>query len=764
MPVPVRSRFRSVLVCLALALILRIGMGASGTEGRALAQVPVEEVQPTGGATAPSPAPPLPLDAPPAAPPPRPEPHAPASAGIPGPDPSGAGLPEGGGPPAAPPPAASPWPLAPASPTGVSPNGGVPGDAAVSPDFAAAPPPAARAASAIAPTLNGPVGLLRTSSAEVGPLYQLRAGLRGEYFSADGFLIDGDSNQKLAGGLTVGFTLRPDLELFAALLNSSNRNHRLREVADRDPELIKTFGDLVLGGKWILPLGTGMTLGAELGLKFLSGVSDLSISPSSTSWWLGPLFTADLRRLAGVPVRLHANASYYADNSRNLYDLSGLTRNTKEVAMFAYGIYPSRLRLALAVDLPLGDVLPAVPLDPFIEYHAAYVTADADADFRDYMAPNCGGQSGQMPCVDNRDMQSVTIGARANVYRGITVDLGVDLRIRSPGFPYGPPVAPWNLVFGVSYPLDIDVLTRPVIITRTVAGPPALPAEGNLTGAVRNARDGAPIAGAVVVALGRPRARAATDPDGGFMTANLPAGPAELEITAANFDTARVTAVVVAGASVDVPVILTPHPPVGQVHGKVTGPAGQGLEATLRLAGDEVRDVRSDATGSYSVSVPVGAYRVRVEAPGLAPREAQVEVVAGQDQELNFNFRPPAANPNVVLAAKAIRLRQPVRFVGASAQLQPASQALLNGVADLLAAHGEIGRVRIEAHWDSSVSKAQAAELTQQQAEAVRAYLIGRGVAASRLTAVGVGTNKPLVPNLTPMARARNRRIELHLE
>lgn len=697
----------------------------------------------------------MPIDTPP---PPQ-VPGGPAPVGS---DASGAGLPDGGGPPLAlPPPAVGAPVAAPPASVGRPPAGALPGDGTVPSHVSAAPPAPPPAASAIAPTLNGPVGLFRTSTAEVGPLHQLRAGLRGEYFSADGFLIDGDSNQKLAGGLTVGFTLRPDLELFAALLNSSNRNHRLREVEDRDPELIKTFGDLVLGGKWILSLRQGLTLGAELGLKFLSGVSDLSISPSSTSWWLGPLFTADLRRLAGVPVRLHANASYYGDNSRNLYDLSGLTRNTKEVAMFAYGIYPSRLRLSLAIDAPLDDLLPGVPLDPFIEYHAAYVTADADADFRDYMAPNCGGRSGQMPCVDNRDMQWLTVGARANVYRGITVDLGVDLRIRSPGFPYGPPVAPWNLVFGVSYPLDIDALTRPVVVTRAV---PAPPTDGHLTGTVRSARDGAPIAGAIVAAVGRPRVRAATDADGGFTTANLPPGPVELEISAANYDPAHLSAVVVAGSPVDVPIALTPHPPVGQVHGKVTGPAGQGLAAALRFAGNEVRDLHTDGSGTYSVSVPVGAYRLRVEAPGFLPKESPVEVLAGQDQEVNFAFRAPPANPNIVLTDKAIHLRQNLRFVGTTAQLQQGAQTLLNGVADFLAAHSEIEHVRIESHWDSSLAKPQAADLTQQQAEAVRSFLIARGIAGTRLTAVGMGTAKPLVPNLTPANRARNRRIELRLQ
>jgi len=139
-------------------------------------------------------------------------------------------------------------------------------------------------------------------------------------------------------------------------------------------------------------------------------------------------------------------------------------------------------------------------------------------------------------------------------------------------------------------------------------------------------------------------------------------------------------------------------------------------------------------------------------------------LLVGQDKQLDFALRAPTANPNVVLSGQVIKLKQPVRFVGVTTKLQPASETLLSGVADLLAVHDEIKRVRIEAHWDGSLPKPRAATLTQEQAEAVRAYLVARGIAGARVTAVGVGAQKPLVPNLTPMNRARNRRIELHLE
>ena len=155
--------------------------------------------------------------------------------------------------------------------------------------------------------------------------------------------------------------------------------------------------------------------------------------------------------------------------------------------MFAYGIAPSRLRLALAVDAPLEQVLPGFTVDPFLEYHVEYVTSAADPDFRDFMPPTCGGSG--MPCIDNRDMQWLTLGARAAVYRGLVADIGIDIRIRSAGFPYGPPVAPYNVIFGVSYPLDLDSLVRTVVVTHTVEKE-AKPSTGQVVGIVKNARGG----------------------------------------------------------------------------------------------------------------------------------------------------------------------------------------------------------------------------------------------------------------------------------
>src|SRR5678815_3364411 len=133
------------------------------------------------------------------------------------------------------------------------------------------------------PSLMGPIGLYGMSTAEVGPVNHLRLALHGQYFQSSGFLVTGDENSRMNGNFSFGFTPHKYVEIFGAMLTSSNRNTRTNsfEPPRRDPELIKSFGDLVLGPKVILPVARGMTAGFELGLRFLSSSSDLSVSPSS---------------------------------------------------------------------------------------------------------------------------------------------------------------------------------------------------------------------------------------------------------------------------------------------------------------------------------------------------------------------------------------------------------------------------------------------------------------------------------------------------
>ena len=154
-------------------------------------------------------------------------------------------------------------------------------------------------------SLGGSVGLLRMGSAEVGGVAQLRLSLHGEYFTGSNFLVQSDApaasdrDTRLQGALTFGITPVEHFEIFGAVLGSANRNRRLcgsdpitgaevctSEANRTDPELIKSFGDLILGAKLAYPLAPGFSGGAELGIRMMSSITGISFSPDSTSLWL----------------------------------------------------------------------------------------------------------------------------------------------------------------------------------------------------------------------------------------------------------------------------------------------------------------------------------------------------------------------------------------------------------------------------------------------------------------------------------------------
>ena len=82
------------------------------------------------------------------------------------------------------------------------------------------------------------------------------------------------------------------------------------------------------------------------------------------------------------------------------------------------------------------------------------------------------------------------------------------------------------------------------------------------------------------------------------------------------------------------------------------------------------------------------------------------------------------------------------------------------GKADLLKQNPQVKLIRIEGHTDSRGNPKRNLLLSQRRAEAVRQYLISKGVAPDRLQAVGYGDTRPIAPNDTRKGRAANRRVE----
>lgn len=110
-----------------------------------------------------------------------------------------------------------------------------------------------------------------------------------------------------------------------------------------------------------------------------------------------------------------------------------------------------------------------------------------------------------------------------------------------------------------------------------------------------------------------------------------------------------------------------------------------------------------------------------------------------------------------------IEIKETIHFEVGSAILKPRSESILDQVALQILAHPEIEMIRIEGHTDSRGEARANLYLSQERADAVRRYLIGRGVPKEMLQAIGHGESHPIAPNATAAGRQRNRRVEFYI-
>jgi outer membrane protein OmpA-like peptidoglycan-associated protein len=125
--------------------------------------------------------------------------------------------------------------------------------------------------------------------------------------------------------------------------------------------------------------------------------------------------------------------------------------------------------------------------------------------------------------------------------------------------------------------------------------------------------------------------------------------------------------------------------------------------------------------------------------------------------------RGPPPPPRVVLTDSHIEIADKVQFELGSDKLLEVSFPLLDEVANVFVENPQIELVQVEGYTDSTGGATRNRELSQGRAESVRDYLIGKGVAKSRLVAKGFGPDAPIASNDTPEGREANRRVEFNI-
>jgi outer membrane protein OmpA-like peptidoglycan-associated protein len=116
-----------------------------------------------------------------------------------------------------------------------------------------------------------------------------------------------------------------------------------------------------------------------------------------------------------------------------------------------------------------------------------------------------------------------------------------------------------------------------------------------------------------------------------------------------------------------------------------------------------------------------------------------------------------------VLSETKIELKEAVYFDSGKATIKPVSFELLDDVAAILQRNPQVKKVVIEGHTDSTGAAEVNRRLSQARADAVKAYLVEKGVEAARLETAGFGPDRPIADNKTRAGRDKNRRVEFNV-
>jgi len=103
-----------------------------------------------------------------------------------------------------------------------------------------------------------------------------------------------------------------------------------------------------------------------------------------------------------------------------------------------------------------------------------------------------------------------------------------------------------------------------------------------------------------------------------------------------------------------------------------------------------------------------------------------------------------------------------IEFETGSANIRPSSYKLLNEIFES-AVVAEGLKLGVYGHTDNVGSDATNMPLSEQRANAVKNYLLRKGLIESRIETKGYGASKPVADNSTDAGRSKNRRVEIVL-
>lgn len=101
-----------------------------------------------------------------------------------------------------------------------------------------------------------------------------------------------------------------------------------------------------------------------------------------------------------------------------------------------------------------------------------------------------------------------------------------------------------------------------------------------------------------------------------------------------------------------------------------------------------------------------------------------------------------------------------VYFDSGKWDIKPESYASLNKLYDMLVSDMAM-KIEVGGHTDTDGNDPANMQLSQRRADAVKQYIVKKGISANRILTKGYGETAPLAPNNTEDGKAKNRRTEI---
>ncbi len=589
---------------------------------------------------------------------------------------------------------------------------------------------------------DGTSGILDLPSADPGCSFRLRSGAYLAGFVENGYLLVGDRFRSLSGGVSVASTLGRHIELALQLAGQLGRTEQVAgPLVGSNSSSVLSISQLKLQLKLFAPWGRFVHVALLPSVRMPTVAQDFVPAPLNTDASIDALLGVSLRpSVPQFPLRFSVLVGYVQDRSLRALDAQDCMGGTvadclrgRLESTAAYGVSLPRLRGSIGAELPLM-LHRHVSLTPALNYRAEVMVGDPDPVLLALL-----GTGFPSAPLQGRLQQAISIGGRIGLSIPLAIDFGVRLGLQNAGYAMG---AKLPLVMGYGgLSWELDVLGDGGLGPRSTLGPVVPQVRGGpegascrVAGVIRDAQSGQPLADSVVRFVGQRHNAILTDDKGSFASAILACGAIHIEASRGDRQTTRIPVVVAPGeqAAVEIRLPRRERSQSGGLWLTVRASDGSRLSVRAMLSREaQHQPLLSEDSGLFA-RVAAGAWLLRVDAAGYLSREQVVVISDGTEQRLDLVMQKRGLLPKVQLGLGELLLREPVGFVSGGANLQPESERLLDEVIDVLIHHPEVALLRIEHQADLSMSDPLVIE---QQAIAVRDYLVQHGIAPERVVA-----------------------------